>query len=213
MKNNLKIVMVGAPGSGKGTQSSKMTVEYGIPHISTGQIFREKVASKHPLGKLIESYINKGEFVPDEIGIQIVIDRLKEEDCKNGFILDGFPRSLYQAELLEKMLEVDYVINLEISEQRLMDRLCGRRVCSACGLVTHVSALSGADVCPKCGSALNVREDDKVETIKHRMGVYERETKPIVDFYRKRGKLIDVNSDQDSDKVFEEIKEALSAVC
>ena len=213
MKNNLKIVMVGAPGSGKGTQSSKMTVEYGIPHISTGQIFRKKVASKHPLGKLIESYINKGEFVPDEIGIQIVIDRLKEEDCKNGFILDGFPRSLYQAELLEKMLEVDYVINLEISEQRLMDRLCGRRVCSACGLVTHVSALSGADVCPKCGSALNVREDDKVETIKHRMEVYERETKPIVDFYRKRGKLIDVNSDQDSDKVFEEIKEALNAVC
>ena len=213
MKSNFKIVMVGAPGSGKGTQSTKLAEKLCLPHISTGEIFRGYIASKHPLGKLIESYIGKGELVPDELVIDIVAERLKDDDCKNGFILDGFPRSIAQAEMLDKVLKIDCVINLEVHEEVLLNRLLGRRVCSSCGRITHVTALKRDGVCPFCCGTLSVRHDDTSETVKHRMRVYERETKPIVDFYHNKGNLINIDSDKQPEEVFENILKALNEIC
>lgn len=213
MKNDLRIVMVGAPGSGKGTQSVQMAQQYGIPHISTGDIFRACVAGEHPLGKLIESYISKGKLVPDELVVQMVKDRLNQEDCKKGFILDGFPRSLSQAQELDKITQINCVIDLDVSESVLMARLCGRRSCAKCKNVSHVSLLNGQTTCPKCGGELYVRDDDKPETISHRLRVYESETKPIVDFYNKRGVLLKIDGNKPSKEVFVDIIEALKTRC
>lgn len=213
MKNGLKIVMVGAPGSGKGTQSVKIAEKFSILHISTGDIFRACVASQHPLGKLIESYISKGKLVPDDCVIEMVKDRLAQDDCKNGFILDGFPRSVYQAEKLEEITHVDCVIDLEVDEAILMERLCGRRSCKQCRHISHVSLLNGSTTCPVCGGELYLRDDDKPDTIHHRMQVYEEETKPIVEFFEKKGTLVHINSNQSPEQVFADIVEALKTIC
>lgn len=213
MKNGLKIVMVGAPGSGKGTQSTKIAEKYGIVHISTGDVFRACVSSDHPLGKLIESYISKGKLVPDELVIEMVKDRLSQDDCKNGFILDGFPRSIYQAEELEKITQIDCVINLEVSESILMERLCGRRSCRQCKHISHIEFIGDSTVCPVCGGELYIRDDDKPDTIHHRMEVYERETKPIVGFFEGKGSLLHIDANRPSQEVFASIVEALNTIC
>ena len=213
MKSSLKIVMVGAPGSGKGTQASRMTKELNIPHISTGEIFREYIANKHPLGNKIKEFIDQGALVPDDVVLEIVSDRIGREDCKRGFIFDGFPRTLEQANALEQVSQIDYVINLDVPEERLMDRLTGRRTCKSCKHISHVSIIGDSMICPDCGGELTIRADDVPETVRKRLEVYESQTKPIIDFYKQRGKLIDVNSDQAPDKVFSDILEALGEKC
>lgn len=205
--------MVGAPGSGKGTQASRLTKALGIPHISTGEILREYIANGHPLGNRIKEFIDRGALVPDDMILAIVADRIGREDCERGFILDGFPRDIEQANALENVSQVDCVINLDVPEERLMDRLTGRRTCKSCNHISHVSIIGDSMVCPDCGGELTVRADDVPETVHKRLEVYERQTKPIIDFYRQRGKLIDVNSDQTPDDVFSDVSEALRKLC
>lgn len=213
MKKGLKIVMAGAPGAGKGTQATQMAVRFNIPQISTGDIFRYHIGNGTPLGQKIKSYMDAGRLVPDEVVLEIVADRLAQPDCANGYILDGFPRTLNQAIEFDKTADVDCVVYLDVSKQKLMDRLTGRRTCRDCGNIAHISVLEGKSVCPKCGGELFMRDDDKEETILNRLEVYEKETKPIIDHYGKKGKLIDINSDQTPQKVFDDITEALNGIC
>lgn len=202
----MKIILLGAPGAGKGTQAVLLEQEYGIPHISTGDIFRKNIKEKTEIGLVAKSYIDKGQLVPDEVTVKIVENRLKEPDCKNGFLLDGFPRTVYQAEELAKISDIDYVVDIEIPFERLLRRLTGRRVCPVCNASYHVDFLNGKNTC-NCGAELIHRDDDKEETVTERIKVYTAQTEPLIDHYK--GKLVSVNGDNDVQEVFAEIKSKL----
>lgn len=204
----MNLILLGAPGSGKGTQAVRIAEKYGIPHISTGDIFRKNIKEQTPIGVTAKSYIDKGQLVPDEVTVEIVRLRLLEDDAKNGYLLDGFPRTLAQAEALDKIANIDTVINIDVDLDALSDRLTGRRVCSKCGESYHVSTKKDED-CDKCGGKLMHRDDDKPETVANRLKVYTASTAPLIDYYSKQGKLVSVNGMNKIEEVFDEITEAL----
>lgn len=205
MKN---IVMLGAPGAGKGTHSALISSEYGIPHISTGDILRANIKEGTELGKLAESYIVRGALVPDDVVIGLVADRLAQPDAQNGYVLDGFPRTIAQAEALDKVAHIDIAVNIDVDFDIIIGRLSGRRVCS-CGATCHVSALGGSEVCPKCGKRLYVRDDDKPETVRARLQVYLEQTAPLIDYYRNKGVLVDIDACGTIQEDFAKIKKVL----
>lgn len=205
MKN---IVLLGAPGAGKGTQAALIAKEYGIPHISTGDILRRNIKEGTELGKLAKSYIDAGGLVPDQVVIDIVADRLNETDAKNGYILDGFPRTIAQAEALKKVAKIDVALNIDLAFETIIKRLSGRLVC-ICGETSHVDWLNGSTTCPKCGKQMFVRDDDKPETVKARLDVYEKQTAPLIDFYAKEGVMVTVDASGSVDEIFEKVKKVL----
>ena len=188
----MNIVLLGAPGAGKGTQAAFIQEKYGLAHISTGDIFRANIKGGTPIGKLAKSYIDAGKLVPDEVTCELVKDRLTNGEVGAGFMLDGFPRNTFQAEELDKFAHVDLCINIDVDKSLLMDRICGRRMCS-CGASYHVSTLNGATTCAKCGKPLYQREDDNPATVGARLDTYAAQTAPLVDYYAAQGKLFTVD--------------------
>lgn len=203
-----KIVLIGAPGAGKGTQAKLIEEKYNIPHISTGDIFRENMRKKTPIGLKALEYIDKGALVPDEVTVEIVADRLKSDDCRKGFILDGFPRTLNQAEALCKLTDIDVVINIVADPEKIIQRLSGRRVCPKCGESFHVS-FKKDNICDKCGGTLIIRDDDRVEVIENRLKVFDEQTKPIIEFFRGKGLVADIDGMESVENVFGSICEAV----
>ena len=201
----MKIVLLGAPGAGKGTQAVRLAERYKVPHISTGDIFRKNIKERTPIGVEAKSYIDKGQLVPDEVTIRIVKDRLQEKDCENGYLLDGFPRNVFQAKALDDFSEVDKVVNIDVPLHKLMRRITGRRVCGKCGESDHIDYLDGKTECGKCGGNLTQRSDDNEETVKSRLDVYVGQTAPLTEYYKERGVLVDVDGDGTMDEVFETI--------
>ena len=201
----MNIILLGAPGAGKGTQASKLADKYKLLHISTGDIFRANIKGGTEIGKLAKSYIDAGKLVPDEVTCDIVKDRLTWPDAQHGYMLDGFPRNLFQAGELDKFAKVDVCVNIDVDRALLMDRICGRRVCS-CGESYHISTLNGATTCKKCGKELYQRADDNPETVGARLETYEKQTAPLIDYYKKQGKLVTVHGGEGSpDEVFVQI--------
>ena len=208
----MRAVLLGPPGAGKGTQAERLEEKYGVPQISTGDIFRKNIKEGTELGKKAQEYTNSGQLVPDELVVDLVKDRLMQDDCKNGYLLDGFPRTIFQAEQLDKFLEeqgqkLDAVINFEVANDVLIERLTGRRVCKNCGASCHVKFTPPKveGVCDKCGGELEQRKDDSRETAENRLAVYEESTAPLIGYYSKTGALKNFNADQDIEKVFAEI--------
>lgn len=212
----MNLVLMGLPGAGKGTQAERLVEEYKVPHISTGDMFRAAIKEETDLGLEAKSFMDKGELVPDEVTIGIVRERLGKNDCEKGFLLDGFPRTVAQAEALEGILadmnrRIDYVINIKVDQDILMERLTGRRICKNCGATYHLvfNPPAKEGVCDKCGGELYQREDDNEETVGKRLEVNLKQTKPLLDFYEEKGYLRDINGQQDIGQVFEDIKELL----
>lgn len=201
----MNIVILGAPGAGKGTQASLICEKLNIPHISTGDIFRQNIKTMTPIGIVAKGYIDKGQLVPDEVTCEIVRQRLAEDDCKNGYLLDGFPRTVAQAQMLENFSSVDMVLDIAVPLERLMKRLTGRRVCELCGESYHIDTLNGITLCLKCGGKLVHREDDYEETVNERLVVYERKTAPLINFYQEKGLLKTVDGDKAVGEVFKDI--------
>ncbi len=187
----MNIVLLGAPGAGKGTQAAFLAEKFGFTHISTGDIFRENIKGGTPVGKLAKSYIDAGKLVPDEVTCEIVKDRLSQGDLAGGYLLDGFPRNIYQAEVLDGFAHIDACVNISVDGSLIKDRICGRRVCR-CGASYHVSTLGGKTTCEKCGNPLYQREDDNPATVEARLETYQKQTAPLIDYYKAQGKLIDV---------------------
>jgi adenylate kinase len=208
----MRIIFLGPPGAGKGTQAKMLIDRYGIPQISTGDILRAAVKEGTPMGKKAKEYMDSGKLVPDEVVIGIMQDRLKESDCAKGFILDGFPRTVAQAEALEKMLKelnmpIDKVLALEVPDEVLIERLTGRRTCKSCGQMYHVKfdPPKNVDKCDKCNGELFQRDDDKEETIKNRLSVYHAQTAPLLDFYGKKGMVIKIDGTKTPDEIFKSL--------
>ena len=208
----MNIILLGAPGAGKGTQASQIVATYKLPHISTGDIFRENIKNGTPIGTQAKLYIDQGLLVPDEVTCEIVEERIAEEDCKDGYLLDGFPRTIAQAEELDKMAKIDIVINLDVDFSLLMARLCGRRVCKDCGESYHVSRLNGETKCARCGGELYQRKDDNPETVQSRLNVYMKQTAPLIDYYKKKGLLFNVQASSNPEAVNAVITEKLNAL-
>lgn len=204
----MNIILLGAPGAGKGTQAVQIASKYGIPHISTGDIFRKNLKEGTPVGLKAKAFIDKGQLVPDEVVVELVEDRIKQSDCKGGFLLDGFPRTLPQAEALAKITTIDKVINIDVDLSKLMARLVGRRVCSKCGESYHVSTFD-KKVCSKCGGDIIQRDDDKEATVKSRLDVYVNQTAPLIEFYENKKLLKSVDGMKSITDVFDEIVKAL----
>ncbi len=204
----MNFIFLGPPGAGKGTLAAQVSEEYKIPQISTGDIFRENIKNQTELGKKVKAIMDAGGLVSDEVVLEIVEDRLKKDDCKNGFILDGFPRTIPQAEAFEKLGIDVKVVNFEVNNQLIIDRLSNRRVCKECKANYNVKFLPPKveGKCDKCGGELFTREDDKLESITHRLEVYRKETEPLIDFYRKLDKMIDIDSARDSSEVLVDFK-------
>ena len=206
----MKLILLGAPGAGKGTQATKIAERYGIVHISTGDIFRENIKNGTEIGLLAKSYTEKGALVPDEVTVALVKDRLTWKDCKKGYLLDGFPRNIFQAEALDTFAEIDGVVNINIDHKLLMDRLCGRRVCKECGESYHISTLGGKTSCDRCGGELYQRKDDNPETVQSRLDVYTAQTQPLIDYYTKKGLILNfTGSEAPAEVLFEEVKAVL----
>lgn len=208
----MKIIMLGVPGAGKGTHAKKITEKFGIPAISTGDIFRENIKNGTELGKKAKEYMDAGNLVPDELVCDLVVDRLKQDDCKNGYILDGFPRTIPQAEALTAALAknddaIDYALEIFIEDQAIIDRMSGRRVCKSCGATYHVVNIppKTEGVCDECDGELIVRDDDAPETVKKRLDVYHEQTAPLIDYYKKQGILKVIDGSKGLDTCFEEI--------
>lgn len=205
----MNIILLGAPGAGKGTQAVRLAEKYNIPHISTGDIFRSNIKGQTPIGIVAKSYIDKGQLVPDEVTIQIVKERLEKEDCQNGYLLDGFPRTVFQAEALDTFSKVEAVVNVDVPLNKLLKRITGRRVCAKCGESYHVDYLNGKTDCAKCGAELIQRADDNEITVASRLEVYEKQTAPLIEYYAQKGVLLTVDGDGDIEKVFNSICEKL----
>lgn len=212
----MKIIMLGAPGAGKGTQAKMIAEKYSIPHISTGDIFRANIKEGTDLGKKAKEYMDKGLLVPDELVVDLVVDRLTWDDTKNGYVLDGFPRTIPQAEALTKALaargeKVDFAINIDIPDENIIERMGGRRACVTCGATYHIVNIppKKEGVCDKCGSELILRDDDKPETVRKRLDVYHEQTQPLIDYYTKEGVLKDVDGTVDMMDVFGAIVQIL----
>ena len=205
----MKIVMLGAPGAGKGTQAKKIADKYGVPHISTGDIFRANIKEGTELGNKAKTYMDKGLLVPDELVVDLVVDRIKNEDCKKGYVLDGFPRTIPQAECLDKALSdmndaLDFAINIDVPDENIISRMGGRRACVGCGATYHVVNIppKKEGICDRCGGELILRDDDKPETVKQRLDVYHEQTQPLIDYYTKKGIIKDVDGTMEMDDVF-----------
>ncbi|MDK9712001.1 adenylate kinase [Acidaminobacter sp.] len=212
----MKLILLGPPGAGKGTQAANIIETFSIPHISTGDIFRKNIKEGTELGKKAKEYMDRGELVPDTLVVEIVEDRLKAEDCKSGFLLDGFPRTVFQAEALDKVLEnmgagLDYVVNVVVDPELLVERAVGRRICRDCGSTYHIkyNPPKEESVCDKCSGELYQRSDDNADTVTNRIRVYMDETSPLIEYYRVKGNLINVDGQQDIDKVFDDILKAI----
>lgn len=205
MKN---IILLGAPGAGKGTQAAMIAEEFNVPHISTGDILRRNMKEGTPLGLKAKAFVESGGLVPDEVVIGLVEDRLSQDDCKNGYILDGFPRTIAQAEALDKVARIDLAINIDVPFETIIDRLGGRRVC-VCGETYHVSMLNGETTCKRCGKELFIRDDDKPETVKNRLRVYSDQTQPLIDYYRSQNKVVDIKANGTKEEIFADIKKVL----
>ena len=208
----MNIILLGAPGAGKGTQASRIVDSYKLPHISTGDIFRENIKNQTPIGLLAKSYIDQGLLVPDEVTCKIVEERISREDCKNGYMLDGFPRTIAQAEALDKITKLDLVINIDVDHSLLLNRLCGRRVCKDCGESYHVSRLNGETKCARCGGELYQRKDDNPETVQSRLEVYNAQTAPLIEYYEKKGILFNVCGDGSPEEAHEQVTKKLDAM-
>ena len=208
----MNIILLGAPGAGKGTEASKIVDTYKLPHISTGDIFRENIKNETPIGLQAKSYIDKGLLVPDEVTCKIVEERISREDCKNGYMLDGFPRTIAQAEALDQITKLDLVINIGVDHSLLLNRLCGRRVCKDCGESYHVSRLNGETKCARCGGDLYQRKDDNPETVQSRLDVYNAQTAPLIEYYEKKGILFNVCGDGSPEEAHEQVKTKLDAM-
>ncbi|APC46832.1 adenylate kinase [Virgibacillus halodenitrificans] len=209
----MNLILMGLPGAGKGTQAEKINDKYNIPHISTGDMFRLAIKEGTDLGKQAKEYMDQGALVPDEVTIGIVKERLSKSDCKNGFLLDGFPRTIAQAEALQELLKeldtsIDYVIHVDVPEEKLVERLTGRRICPTCGATYHViyNPPKVEGICDKDGSQLIQRDDDTAETVKNRLSVNMEQAKPLLDFYQNKGYLVTVNGDQEINQVFQDIQ-------
>ncbi len=212
----MNLVLMGLPGAGKGTQAERVVENYGIPHISTGDMFRAAMKEGTELGMQAKSFMDKGELVPDEVTIGIVRERLSKADCDNGFLLDGFPRTVPQAEALENILtdlgrKIDYVINIQVDQEILMERLTGRRICKSCGATYHLvfNPPASAGACDRCGGELYQRPDDNEETVQNRLEVNVKQTQPLLDFYQAKGYLKNINGQQHIDQVFSDIDSLL----
>lgn len=208
----MKIIMLGAPGAGKGTQAKMIAEKYDIPHISTGDIFRYNIKNGTELGKEAKKYMDQGLLVPDELTVKILLDRVAKDDCKNGYVLDGFPRTIPQAEVLEEALtklgdRIDYAINVEVPDENIVKRMGGRRACVNCGATYHIEHVppKKEGICDNCGSELILRDDDKPETVKNRLSVYHKQTQPLIDFYNGKGVLRTVDGTVDMKDVFNAI--------
>ena len=214
----MKIIMLGAPGAGKGTQAKKIAAKYEIPHISTGDIFRANIKEGTELGKKAKTYMDQGLLVPDELVVDLVVDRVNQEDCSKGYVLDGFPRTIPQAEALDKALsamgqKMDYAINVEVPDENIVNRMSGRRACVDCGATYHLeyAPTKVEGICDACGKELILRDDDKPETVKKRLDVYHEQTQPLIDYYTNAGILKTVDGTVDIDVVFQNIVEILGA--
>lgn len=212
----LRAVLLGPPGAGKGTQAVRLVEKYEIPHISTGDIFRKNIKEGTELGKKAQEYMNAGALVPDELVVNLVKDRLQQDDCKNGFLLDGFPRTIFQAEKLDEFLsesnqKMDIVINLKVEKEALIKRLTGRRVCKDCGASYHIVNIppKKEGVCDICGGELIQRKDDNIETVENRINVYEDQTAPLIGYYKEAGSLVDFDGEASLDEVFDAIVQAI----
>lgn len=212
MVYSMKIIMLGAPGAGKGTQAKKIANKYGIPHISTGDIFRANIKNNTELGKKAKEYMDQGLLVPDELTLSLIMDRFSQADCENGYVLDGFPRTIPQAEALTNALKeageaIDFAINVEVPDENIVARMSGRRACVNCGGTYHVvfnpTKIDG--VCDTCGGELVLRDDDKPETVAKRLNVYHNQTKPLIDYYAKLDVLKEVDGTKEVSEVFEDI--------
>ena len=214
----MKIVMLGAPGAGKGTQAKMISEKYNVPHISTGDIFRENIKENTPLGQKAKEYMDKGLLVPDELVVDLVVDRVQQDDCKNGYVLDGFPRTIPQAEALDKALaefgdKIDYAIDVNVPDENIVKRMGGRRACVGCGATYHLvyAPTKTEGICDVCGKELILRDDDKPETVQKRLNVYHEQTQPLIDYYTKAGILKTVDGTVDINDVFAAIVEILGA--
>lgn len=212
----MRLILLGPPGAGKGTQAANIVQEYNLPHISTGDIFRANIKQGTDLGQRAKAYMDKGELVPDSLVVELVEDRLSKEDTQVGFMLDGFPRTIYQAEALDAVLmnmgtSLDYVINIVVDPSVLVERAVGRRICKDCGATYHVTFNPSKEegVCDVCGGPLYQRSDDTKETVTNRIEIYEKETAPLVAYYKAADKLVSIDGLQDIDKVFEDIQKIL----
>lgn len=208
----MKIIMLGAPGAGKGTQAKKIAEKYAIPHISTGDIFRANIKSGTELGKKAKTYMDQGLLVPDELVVDLVVDRVNQEDCTNGYVLDGFPRTILQAEALDNALAVlgqsmDYAINIEVPDENIVNRMSGRRACVDCGATYHIvyAPTKEENVCDHCKGGLILRDDDKPDTVQKRLNVYHEQTQPLIDYYTKKNILVEVDGTVDISDVFRTI--------
>ena len=214
----MKIVMLGAPGAGKGTQAKMISEKYNVPHISTGDIFRANIKENTPLGQKAKEYMDKGLLVPDELVVDLVVDRLAQDDAKNGYVLDGFPRTIPQAEALTEALDkigekLDYAIDVDVPDENIVNRMSGRRACLNCGATYHLISIPPKveGICDRCGSEIVLREDDKPETVQKRLKVYHEQTQPLIDYYKNQGILKSVDGTQPMDEVFKAIVTILGA--
>lgn len=208
----MKIIMLGAPGAGKGTQAKMIADKYGVPHISTGDIFRANIKNGTELGMEAKKYMDQGLLVPDELTVRILLDRVAQDDCKNGYVLDGFPRTIPQAEVLDSELtklgdHIDYAINVDVPDENIVKRMSGRRACLTCGATYHIEHVppKKEGICDVCGSELVLRDDDKPETVKNRLNVYHEQTQPLIDFYTEKGVLKTVDGTVPMEEVFDAI--------
>ena len=214
----MKIIMLGAPGAGKGTQAKKIAAKYEIPHISTGDIFRANIKEGTELGTRAKAYMDKGELVPDELTCDLVVDRISKPDAANGYVLDGFPRTIPQAEALTRALKergekIDFAVNVEVPDENIVRRMGGRRACLKCGATYHVeyNPPKQENICDVCQGELVLRDDDKPETVQKRLSVYHAQTQPLIEYYQAQGVLAEVDGTQDIDVVFRNITEILGA--
>lgn len=208
----MRLVLLGGPGAGKGTQAKMLKEKYDLPHISTGDIFRANINNNTDLGKEAKKYMDKGLLVPDELVGDLVIDRIAEDDCKNGYIFDGFPRTIPQAKNLDKSLEssgekIDFVINIEVEDENIIRRMSGRRACLKCGATYHIEHIppKKEGICDKCGSNIVLRDDDAPETVRNRLVIYHEQTQPLIDYYNSKGNLISVDGSRPMKDIHEEI--------
>lgn len=212
----MKIIMLGAPGAGKGTQAKRIAEKYGVPHISTGDIFRMNIKNDTELGRQAKTFMDQGMLVPDNLVVDLVVDRLKQEDAQKGYVLDGFPRTIPQAEALDNALnaiggKIDYAVNVEVPDQNIVNRMSGRRACVSCGATYHLVHIPAKveGICDSCGSQLILRDDDKPETVEKRLLIYHEQTQPLIDYYTKRNILVEVDGTKDMAEVFQAIVKVL----
>lgn len=205
----MKIVLLGAPGSGKGTQAERIKNHFSLTHVSTGDIFRENIRNKTELGIKVKAIMDSGRFCPDDVTVELVKDRLSKPDCQDNYLLDGFPRNLFQAQELDGFSAPDKVINLVVDFDKIEKRITGRRVCSKCNASYHVSFIGETKTCSACGGELVIRKDDTPETVKERFAIYNEQTAPLIGYYEKQGKLINIDGDKDIEEIFNDIIKVL----